>query len=53
MKLKTWCSVVLLVIAALLVMSILIIDKVAFDVAAIVGELICVLILTKYSKICD
>ena len=53
MKLKNWVSVVLLVITALLVLSTLIIDKVAFDVAAIVGELICVVILTKYSKFCD
>lgn len=53
MRLKNWVSVSLLILTAVLMLSLFMTDNIILNTLSLSGMAINILILTKYSKICD
>ena len=52
MKFKNWVSIVLLIISSIFVLMIFT-EPFILNWIGIIGTLVCTLLLTKYSKLCD
>lgn len=52
MKFKNWVSVVLLIISSIFILLIFA-EPFILNCIGIIGTFVCVLLLTKYSKLCD